>query len=356
MAEDQDSSQKTEEPTSKKLADARKKGDAPKSQEINVLAVLTVATLCMAFLSNGVAKKLALTGQEYFSALSTLRMEPATAYHLFGKTLLDMFSAVGLVILALVIAALLANILQQMPVLSAEKMKPDLKKLSPLKGLTKMFGLQGLVNFAKGLVKLAIVGLLLVLIAWPERDALLLLLKSDVHQLLPYVKGVALKMMGGVLAALAVLAVADYAYQRFEFMKRMRMTKQEVRDEHKQTEGDPQVKAKIRAIRQDRARKRMINAVPEATVVVANPTHFAVALKYERGEQGAPLCVAKGVDHLALKIREVAEQNNVPVVENPPLARALYGSVEVDEEIPLEHYKAVAKVIGYVFGLARRKR
>ena len=162
------------------------------------------------------------------------------------------------------------------------------------------------------------------------------------------------KVLIAALIVLAAIAAFDYFYQRQRFMARHRMTRQELKDEVKQSEGDPQVKARIRQIRQERSRKRMIAAVPEASVVIMNPTHYAVALKYESGKMGAPVCVAKGMDHLALTIRKVAEENDVPVVEDPPLARALYAAVELDEEIPPEHYKAVAQIIGYVMKLAKK--
>jgi flagellar biosynthetic protein FlhB len=157
--------------------------------------------------------------------------------------------------------------------------------------------------------------------------------------------------MIAALAVLAVVAVLDYALQRYRFMQRNRMSKQEVKDELKQTDGDPAVKARIRKVRIERARRRMMAQVPEATVVITNPTHYAVALKYESGKMAAPICVAKGMDALALRIRAVAEEAEVPIVENPPLARALYASVELDEAVPPEHYKAVAQVIGYVMRL-----
>jgi flagellar biosynthetic protein FlhB len=164
------------------------------------------------------------------------------------------------------------------------------------------------------------------------------------------------KVLLAALVVLAIIAAADYVIQRYRFLQRNRMSKQEVKEEFRQNEGDPQIKAKIRQIRQERAKKRMIAAVPEATVIITNPTHYAVALKYESGQMAAPICVAKGVDALALKIREVAREHDVPVVENPPLARALHATVEVDEQIPTEHYKAVAQVIGYVMRLTGRFR
>jgi flagellar biosynthesis protein FlhB len=158
------------------------------------------------------------------------------------------------------------------------------------------------------------------------------------------------------LVVIAVIAAADFVYQRQRFLSRHRMSRQELKDELKQSEGDPQIKGRIRQLRQERSRKRMMAAVPEATVVIMNPTHYAVALKYESGKMGAPVCVAKGVDRIALRIREIAEEHDVPVVENPPLARALYASVELEAEVPPEHYKAVAGVIGYVMRLANERK
>ena len=157
-------------------------------------------------------------------------------------------------------------------------------------------------------------------------------------------------------SVLAVMAVLDYVLQRYRFLQRNRMSKQEIKEEYRQTEGDPAVKAKVKQIRIERSRRRMMAAVPQATVVIMNPTHYAVALKYESGKMAAPVCVAKGVDALALKIREVAEEHDVPVIENPPLARALYATVEIDEPVPAEQYKAVAQVIGYVMKLTGKIR
>jgi flagellar biosynthetic protein FlhB len=170
-------------------------------------------------------------------------------------------------------------------------------------------------------------------------------------QILDRIQLVAILLTAGTAAVMTVVAALDYAFQRRSFIKQMRMTKQEVRDEHKQAEGDPQIKARIRRLRMERAQKRMMAAVPEADVVITNPTHFAVALAYEMETMSAPRLVAKGADVLAQRIREIAEENQVPLVENPPLARALYASVELDQEIPPEHYQAVAQVIGYVMRL-----
>jgi len=226
-----------------------------------------------------------------------------------------------------------------------------LAKLSLTKGLKRMFGVDGFTNLFKGLLKIAIVGAAVWTQLWPERSRLEAVLGQSPVGVAGDMTHLMFKVLIAALAALSVIAGADYLLQRFQFMKRNRMSKQEIKEEYRQSEGDPQVKAKVRQIRLERAKRRMIAAVPQASVVIMNPTHFAVALKYESGKMAAPVCVAKGVDALALRIRDVAKEHGVPIVENPPLARALHASVEVDEVVPPEHYKAVAQVIGYVMRL-----
>ena len=177
----------------------------------------------------------------------------------------------------------------------------------------------------------------------------------DVRQLLEEIQTLVVRLLIGAAAIMAVIAVADYIYQKYEHIKQLKMSRQEIRDEHKQSEGDPHVKARLRQIRHERARQRMMSAVPQADVVVTNPTHFAVALKYDTETMAAPVVVAKGVDNVAFRIREVADENDVPIVENPPLARALFGGVELDQQIPEEHYQAVAQIISYVYRLKGRR-
>jgi flagellar biosynthetic protein FlhB len=268
-------------------------------------------------------------------------------HQLMGKMLVIMGPIFGM----LMAAALASNLLQHRPVLTFDRIKPDLSKLSLTAGLKRMFGVDGWVNLLKGLLKIVIVGAAIWTQLWPERGSLEAVLELGPQGVAGDMMHLLYKVLIATLAAMAFIAGADFLMQRFQFMKRNRMSKQEVKEEFRQTEGDPIVKGRIRAIRHERAKRRMIAAVPGATVVITNPTHFAVALKYETGKTAAPMCVAKGVDQLALKIREVAKEAGVPVIENPPLARALHASVEVDEQIPPEHYKAVAQIIGYVLKL-----
>ena len=218
-------------------------------------------------------------------------------------------------------------------------------------GFKRLFGVEGWMNLLKGLAKMAVVGVAIWTQLWPERGAMESILNQTTIAVLGDMSRLLFKVLMASLASLGVIAALDYFWQRMRFMARNRMSKQEIKEEYRQNEGDPTIKAKIRQLRHERARKRMMAAVPQATVVIMNPTHYAVALKYESGKMAAPVCVAKGIDALALRIRAVAEENDVPVVENPPLARALHAAIEVDEPVPPEHFKAVAQVIGYVMRL-----
>jgi flagellar biosynthetic protein FlhB len=242
--------------------------------------------------------------------------------------------------------------IQHQPVWSGEPLKPKLSKISPLAGVKRLFSKQALANFAKGVIKIVVLAAVMAALLWPQRHRLDGLVSTDIRGTLALSNSLALELLGAVIAILAFIAAADYLFQYRQWHERQKMSVRELKEEFKQSEGDPMIKGKIRQLRMARMRKRMIAEVPKASVVITNPTHYAVALRYERG-MNAPICLAKGVDVAALKIKEVAEQHAIPVVENPPLARALHAVVEIDQEIPPEHYKAVAEVIGYVMKLRR---
>jgi flagellar biosynthetic protein FlhB len=261
-------------------------------------------------------------------------------------------AAIGVPLLMLVIAAIAGNMLQHRLVWSAESLKPKFSKISPMEGAKRVFGKQAIANFAKGLFKLAALGAVMTAILWPERMRMEAMEHFDPSMLLGVTNSLTMHLLGAVVAMLAVVAILDYFFQYRTWYDRQKMSQQEMKEEFKQSEGDPHIKGRIRQIRIARMKKRMMAAVPKASVIITNPTHFSVALQYERG-MAAPLCVAKGVDHLALKIREVARKHDIPIVENVPLARSLYATVDIDEEIPVEHYQAVAEIIGYVMGLKR---
>src|SRR6185437_3974574 len=241
-------------------------------------------------------------------------------------------------------------------VFATEKLGFDLSRISPLAGFKRLFSPRSAIEFFKSMAKVAAVSAVAGWMALPSLATLAHMVREPAELMPHELYNLILRLLFGVLAVVTVLALFDYGYQRFSFLRSMRMSKQEVKEENKQAEGDPVIRARLRAIRMNRARKRMMAAVPKASVVITNPTHYAVALQYEMGASGAPKVVAKGTDLVALKIREIAEENDVPIVENPPLARALYGGVEIDREVPPEHYKAVAEIISYVFRLKGKLR
>ncbi len=356
MADDRDESQQTEEPTQKRLDEAREHGDVVKSPELATFILLAGATLSIAIFGRSTAIGLAGTLRVFLEQPDQLSVTPIQIMLIAREAAI----AIGLVLAApfalMMASALGGHLIQGRPTFTTERMKLDLTKLSPLTGFKRMFGIDGLSNLLKGIVKIAIVGSVMWIVLWPERYGLEQILTESPFDVAGDMMRLLFKLAIAALSVLAVIAGGDYFLQRFRFVQRNRMSKQEIKEEFRQTEGDPVIKARLRQIRQERARRRMIAAVPEATVVITNPTHFAVALKYESGKMAAPVCVAKGMDALALRIREVAKEHNVPVIENPPLARALHATVEIDEAIPPEHYKAVAQIIGYILRLSGKLR
>ncbi len=354
MSEREDKSQKTEDPTRKKLDDAHKKGQVATSREVNHWFMILAGTLVVVVLAPNMFTELALNLSRYLEYAHAVPADPESVRQLgaqaIGDTMLVMFPMLVL----LVSAALAAGLLQHGPVASVEKIKPKLQNISLVKGLGRLFSARSLVEFVKGIAKLAIVATVAILLVVPEFEQVRSASSLSPSELLSLLWLLAVRMLGGVCAVVTVIAALDLLYQRFEFNKSLKMSKHEIKEELKQSEGDPMVKARLRQLRLDRARKRMMAAVPNADVVIANPTHFAVALKYDSLVMEAPTVVAKGVDAVALRIRAVAEENDVMVVENPPLARALWEAVDVDQQVPETHYKAVAEVIGYVWRLKRK--
>jgi flagellar biosynthetic protein FlhB len=348
-------SSKTEDPSEKKLEDAHKKGDVAKSQEVTTWFTLAGSGLMFAALAPATSASLA-------DSLKGL-LANADMYEVGGAAFGAIFwQIVGAILLVAVIPMMIiaafataGNLVQHRPLLSVDPIKPKFSKVSPLAGFKRLFSKESLVNFVKGLVKLSVISGVLWFVLAPEVDQLETMITAEVGMILPDFVELGIKIFAAVIAVVTIMAIADYVYQRNRWWNKQKMTLQETRDEYKQMEGDPKVKGRIRAIRQERSRKRMMSAVPQATVVITNPTHYAVALKYDKG-MAAPLCIAKGADAIALKIREIAKDNDVPIVENPPLARALYASVDVDESIPTEHFQAVAQVIGFVMRLREKSR
>jgi flagellar biosynthesis protein FlhB len=352
MADENDASDKTEDPTQKRLDEALDRGDVAKSQEINTWFVIAGGTLVMSTFSSSIGGGMLVPLRNLLANAWMIRTDGPGLLALASSLEYAVVAAIGIPLLMLALAAIAGNMMQHRLVWSGEQLKPRLSKISPGAGFKRIFGKQAAVNFAKGLFKLTALGAVMAAILWPERHRLEAMVRFDPQALLGVTTSMSLHLMGAVVAMLAIVAVGDYLFQYRSWYERQKMSLQEIKEEFKQSEGDPHVKGRMWQLRQARMKKRMMAAVPKASVIITNPTHYSVALQYERG-MAAPVCVAKGVDNMAFKIREIARQHNVPIVENVPLARALYATVEIDEEIPVEHYHAVAEVIGYVMGLRR---
>ena len=350
MADEQDDTEKSEEPTQKRLDDALQRGDVVKSQEVNTWFVLGAATLVLLSFSGEMSSGIKGMLRAFLSQAHAIPVDGRGLIVVMQKLGMGTIAAVALPLGILALAALAGNMVQHRLVWSGESLKPKLSKVSPGAGFKRLFSKIALMNFVKGLVKLALIGAIMTVILWPKRNQLDGLVTMDPAVVLLLTRTLSLDVLGAVVAALAIIAAADYLFQYRQWHNRLKMSLQELKEEFKQTEGDPHIKAKIRQLRAEKMKKRMMSAVPQASVIITNPTHYAVALQYDRG-MSAPVCLAKGLDNIALKIREVAAKHNIPIVENPPLARALHATVEIDEEVPPEHYKAVAEVIGYVMRL-----
>lgn len=352
MADEQDESSKTEEASERKLERAREEGNVPLSMEVKSWFMLFAALMMLWGLAPFVMERTAAIAFKFIERPAELPVDPLGLRDLLRETSFELFVTLLLPLsLFLVLAA--ASALVQIGFLYAPKrMEIKWERINLFANAKEFITKAKIVDMLKGIFKITAVGYAGWLIVKPRILDILNTSSFDVASILALVYKLLLLILLTMVIIIFVIAFADYFYQKFSYLKRQRMTKQEVKDEYKQMEGDPQVKMRLRSIRMERLRKRMMANVPKASVVVTNPTHFAVALRYEPEEgMEAPVVVAKGQDFIALKIREIAEANAVPIVENPPLARALFASVEIDEPIPTEHYAAVAEVIKYVYQL-----
>lgn len=354
MAEGQDESQKTEKPTQKRLEDARKKGDLAKSQDVASWFTLLAAAALVAGagpLMQGMANPLV----SFLDHPHAFSVQGQGGQYLLQALLGALAGPLAIMFAVLMLAGLAGHVIQAMPVWTAEKIKPKLDKISPVAGFKRLFGPDGWMNLLKAVLKMIAVGAAVAVALWPAMDSLAYVGGRELAALPRLIHEIVGRLFLAALLAVGLIAGLDFVWQRFSFEKRMRMSLQDIKDETKNTEGDPMIKARLRQIRMERSRRRMLAEVPKATVIVTNPTHYAVALRYVREETPAPICIAKGVDAVALRIREVGKQADVPIIENPPLARALFATAELDQPIPREHFEAVAKVIGIILS-ARRTR
>jgi flagellar biosynthesis protein FlhB len=351
MAETQDDSQKTEEPTQRRQEEAHQRGQVAESREVNHAFMLLAGALAMLAVGPSVTTDIGVILRGFLEHAHSIPVDLAALVELAARTLLEILAAVLVPLGLVLVAAIGAGLVQHGLVYAPDRIKPKFENISPFAGFKRLFGVRSWVEFGKGLAKIAVVGAVAAALLWPQVPPIVNTPGLPVEEQLHLIHSLVMRLFIGIISVMAVIAGADFLFQRFQLMRQLRMSRQELKDEFKQTEGDPAIKSRLRQLRQERARKRMMAAVPKASVVVTNPTHFAIALEYDRDAMAAPKLVAKGVDSLALRIREVAAEHSVPIVENAPLARALYASVEIDEEIPTEHYRAVAQIIGYVMRL-----
>lgn len=353
MAEDRDEADRTEEPSQRRLEQARERGQVAFSREPGHVLLLGCGLILTLWAGPWSAERVAESLRAVLAASGAPTGAGTAVWAELATAVGDVLIVSVMWLLALFAAGFAGPFLQGAVVWTAQPLIPKLERISPIAGLGRLFSMSTLVELAKGLLKLAIVAGAALLVLRPLAFETIGLVESGAAGLLDRMVALGGRLVGSVLAVLVLIAVADTAWQWFSRRRQLRMTRQEVKEELRESEGDPVVKQKLRQLRLERARRRMMAEVPKATVVVTNPTHFAVALRYEPATMGAPKLVAKGVDSLALAIRELAREHGVPVVENPPLARALYDALEPGQTIRPAHYQAVAELIAYVYRLAR---
>lgn len=356
MAEEQDDSQKTEEPTPKRIEDAIKKGNVAYSREVTSFVILSLFTVFIIFILPALFKRAAINLSVYITDIYNFGSDydGADAFRLALKIAFELLLVVAAPFAIAIIGAVMGSVLQNGFLNSPEAIVPKLNKISPIAGFKRIFSLKSLVEFIKGIVKISIIGLTAYYAVYTEIQVIHALHDASIAVIMNVLLNIATKMMVAVCVLQGVIAALDYFYERFNYLKNLRMSKQEIKDEHKQSEGDPEIKAKVRAIRFQRARRRVAVAVPKADVIITNPTHFAVALQYDPEVMHAPKLIAKGQDMIAHRMRELAKEHDIPIIENPPLARAIYDNVEWDEFIQADHYKAVAQIMTKLKKFAKR--
>lgn len=354
MAEENSGQEKTEEPTARRLQEARDKGDIAKSMEIPSALVLLCSILTLYGGSGFFMEQFSRMLRYYLTNLTAISLTVGDMTRLTLEGMRFSLTIAGPVMLVVLTAGLLANVGQFGFLFSTEKLIPKLSKIDPIQGFARLFSLQMLANTIKSLLKVAIIGYVAFLEIIRTLPGINPLMDQEPLRIAAFIGNVSFRIFLKAALILIVLAFFDYAFQRWEFMKKMRMTKQELKEEAKQTEGDPHVKGRIRSIQMEMARRRMMEEVPKADVVITNPTRLAIALRYDGLSMHAPKVVAKGAGAIAHRIKEVAREHGVPLVENKPLAQALFKQVRIDDYVPENLFQAVAEVLAYVYSLKRK--
>lgn len=348
--------EKTEEPTAKRLEEAREKGQVPRSRELTTVLVMILSAVTLFFVGENIVADLGEVMALSFSLTRKQLFDTDAMANTFIQSVEIMAFDIGIFLAVTLVAALAAPALIGGWNFSGQAMAPKGERMSPLKGLKRIFGPQGLIELAKALGKFILVGAISTAILWGIRDQLLTLGRQEVEVAMADLGYLTLWVFLAITATLILIAVVDVPFQLWNHTRQLRMTKQEVKDEMKDSEGNPEVKGRIRRMQVQMSQQRMMQDIPSADVVITNPTHYAVALKYDQTKSGAPVVVAKGADLISQQIRMVAEHNEVPILSAPPLTRAVYYSTEIGDEIPSGLYIAVAQVLAFVFQLRRYRK
>ncbi len=352
----EDPESKTEDPTQRRLEQALERGQVINSREVTSFFMLVVLTMLVAWVLPFTYKNTGLMLKSIIDNAHDIDITGRGLRNLMIELLLKVLFYSAVPLFSLMLAAILSSFVQQGQInFSAETLAPSLSRISPSSGFKRIFSMRSFIEFIKGLIKISIMLTCLYLYIVSNIDNLEFYQQIDLSVLLAKTQDLVNNILLIVCIITAIIAGADYFYQRFEYFKSLMMTKEEIKQEHKQSDGNPEIKQKLRAIRLERVKKSLITAVPKADVIITNPTHFSIALKYDSDKMAAPILLAKGQDAIALKIREIANEHDIPLVENAELARALYSNVEVDEEIPIKYYETVAQIISYVYKIKGKK-
>lgn len=355
MAEN-DAQEKTEQATPKRLEDARRKGQIPRSRDLSTAAVTLVGGAALYLLGGQITGQMADMMRR---SLALTRDEATDASHMvpaLGTAVADGLWMSAPVLGAITLAAIIAPLALGGWSFATQAMAPQFSRMNPIEGIKRMFAMRSLIELAKAMAKFGIVAVIASIVLWNDASTLMALGREPLQQAIGHAVQLSGKAFLVISAGLLIIAGFDVPYQLWQYAKQMRMSREEIRQEYKESEGSPEIKGRIRQMQQQLARQRMMQEVPKADVVVVNPTHFAVALRYDEKRMRAPIVVAKGVDVIAAKIREVAGEHAVPIFEAPPLARVLYRNVDIGEEVPSGLYVAVAQILSYVFQLRVAKR
>jgi flagellar biosynthetic protein FlhB len=351
MAEDEES--KTEEPTEKKIEDAKKEGNVPKSSEVVGASILLFGSMYLLFLSSYSFVEIKKMMIFVFSFIGT--PIDGTVYYAITNTVVTTIIYALAPLLILVVILTFAFNWMQFGMLMVP-LKFDLQKLDPIKGFKNVFSMKKLLEALKLFLKLTIIFVVMIVLFLYTDDYFIAIMDKDLGSSINAMIELTAYFVATILLIIIIFAIIDFYFTRHYYFKSLRMTKQEIQDEYKNIDGDPQVKERIRQIQHQMHQKRMMQNVPDADVVITNPTHYAVAMKYDNQKDSSPKIVAKGIDFIALNIKKIARENDIPIIENPSLARALYDQIEIDQSIPEEFYKAVAEIFGYVYELKKNKR